>query len=705
MYRQQDEYGGPAVGFTWQPDAARDFAQLTGQNKDRLLAIILDGVMQSAPRIREQISESGIISGEFTQETRDNLLYVLDAGSLPVALTLEGKSFVGASLGEDSIRRGIRAILIGGILVMVFMAGYYLVCGLVADFALFLNLVLICGALSLFRATLTLPGMAGLLLTVGMAVDANVLIFERIREELDRGRATTLALKNGYERAFRTIFDANITTLITALILYRVGTATVKGFAVTLSMGIVCSMFTAIYVSRAVFMTLIDAHIMKRFRMHRLFQVTNLRFVSKTGLMMLISGVLIASGLTLFFTRGRKELLDTDFLGGSYLQLTLKEKTPIADVRRRLLDAGLKEVHVAARQDDAAIVGGTEAKEFGLRARLDRDEDTQKAVAAFEEAVRKIFKDDIDVQNVDVADVQVSQIPKGGPQATDPYLGGSRVLVRFDKDLRRDFFLRGLKKAGFDGLYELDETPQAAEKAVAQTYRIKLKPKDDDNKPIDRGRIEESLKDVFAAPIYFKQVEFVGGVVAKEMQEKALVAILLSFVAIVAYVSIRFGNLRYGLAAVVALVHDVAFTMGAIAFFNWITTAVPQLDFLGVGELRINLPVVAALLTIIGYSLNDTIVVFDRIRENVAGKNPLSALLVNRSINQTLGRTVLTSVTTFLAVVVLYLLGGRRIHSFAFIMLIGIVVGTYSSIFIASPILLSPRQWKLPPRDTEAAKT
>jgi len=194
-------------------------------------------------------------------------------------------------------------------------------------------------------------------------------------------------------------------------------------------------------------------------------------------------------------------------------------------------------------------------------------------------------------------------------------------------------------------------------------------------------------------------------VVAKEMQEKALVAILLSFVAIVAYVSIRFGNLRYGLAAVVALVHDVAFTMGAIAFFNWITTALPQLDFLGVGELRINLPVVAALLTIIGYSLNDTIVVFDRIRENVAGKNPLSALLVNRSINQTLGRTVLTSLTTFLAVVVLYLLGGRLIHSFAFIMLIGIVVGTYSSIFIASPILLSPKQWKLPPRETEVAKT
>jgi len=693
-YRTTDDMGGYAVGFSWKPDAANRFADLTGGHQGRQLAIILDGILQSAPVIRSQIRGSGVIEGGFSEIERDNLLYVLQSGSLPVGLALEGKSYVGATLGSDSIQRGIKAIIIGGILVMLIMALYYRACGLVANFALLLNLVLIAGVLSLFRATLTLPGMAGLLLTVGMAVDANVLIFERIREEMDRGRGASFALKNGYERAFKTIFDANLTTVITALILYRVGTATVKGFAVTLIAGIACSMFTAVYVSRGVFRSFLDGKIMREFKMTRILGTSSFKLVRRTALMMGISGVLVIAGIGLFSTRGKNNLLDTDFLGGSYLQLTLREETDIADVRRRLAEAGVENVQVTTRQDDATTMGRTKAREFGLRARLAADQDMEEAVSEFEETVREAFKDDIDVQEVG-ATIRVEQIPEGGAGATDPFLGYHRAIIRFEKELRRDFFERGLQKAGFvrsggenkdtDRIYELEAGPAAMEKSVSQTYTVKLREKDADV-------IKNSLQDTFAAPIYFKQVEYVGAIVAKEMQSKAIQAILWSLVAIVVYVSFRFGRLRYGLAAVVALVHDVAFTIGAIALFNYVTLEMPQLDFLGVGELRINLPVVAGLLTIIGYSLNDTIVVFDRIRENVAGK-PLSTQIIDKSINQTLRRTIMTSLTTFIAVLMLYLFGGHRIHSFALVMLIGVIVGTYSSIFIASPILLSPSHW------------
>ena len=691
VYRATDEYGRPAVGFSWNPKAANLFSQLTGRNKGRQLAIILDGELHSAPVIQTRISERGTITGGdmgFSATERDNLMYVLQSGSLPVSLELEGKSYVGASLGQDSIDRGIQAIVIGGVLVTVFMAVYYLACGLVADFALMLNIVLICGALSLFRATLTLPGLAGLLLTVGMAVDANVLVFERIREEKERGRAITLAVKNGYERAFRTILDANVTTLITALILYRVGTASVKGFAVTLSMGIVCSMFTAVYVSRGIFQTLLDGKMMSQFKMNRLFKTTRFSFLSKALPALVISGVLIAAGVGLLFARGKERLYDTDFLGGSYVQLALRHEMDIADVRERLAGAGLGNVNVTTRHGDEAGAGGSVSTEFGLRfsAPEGGEGGSEGATDRFEETVRELFKDDIDVQEVQVAEIIPEKLPEPGPNATDPYLGFYRITVRFDKDLRREFFVRGMKKAGFDGLYAFEKSSAQSGDLPSRSYTIKLKEKDVD-------KIREKLQSAFASPIYFKQVEYVGAVVAEEMKAKAMQAILWSLVAIIAYVSVRFGNIKYGLAAVAALIHDVGFTLGAIALFNWITLEHPALDFLGVGELRVNLPVVAGLLTIIGYSLNDTIVVFDRIRENVARKPALTPAIVNLSVNQTLGRTVLTSVTTLLAVLALYILGGQRIHSFALIMIIGVVVGTYSSIFIASPLLLSPREW------------
>ncbi|MFH0962784.1 MAG: protein translocase subunit SecD [Planctomycetota bacterium] len=693
VFRDTDEFGRPAVGFSWKPKSAIEFSELTGRHVRRRLAIILDGQLHSAPVIRSRISDRGVITGGdagFSQSERDNLLYVLQSGSLPVSLDLEGKSYVGASLGEDSIRRGLAATIISVVLVMVFMAVYYLLSGLIANFVLMLNLVLICGALSLFRATLTLPGIAGLALTLGMAVDANVLIFERIREEKDRGRALSLAIKNGFDRAWSAILDSNLTTIITAVILYVVGTAAVRGFAVTLAIGLVLSMFTAVYVARGIFQVLLDGRIARELRMNRLFHRTQIDFVSKMLPAMIVSGVLIVAGIVLFLRRGTNNLYDTDFVGGYSVQLALKRELPIAEVRKRLAEGGLPGVQVSTRQGDANALGRASSTEFGLRASPQVVEECRTANAsgseAFEEIVRRLFEDDIDVQEVKVADIQLEKLPEPGPNATDPYLGFYRIAISFDKDLRRDFFVRGLTKAGFDGIYDFDELPSEASKTLATSYTIKLRERDVD-------KIKRQFENAFSAPIYFKHVEYVGAVVAEEMKTKALWAVFWSWLAIIVYVSIRFRRLSYGLASVAALVHDVLISMAAIAFFNWITLEHPALDFLKVGELRIDLTVVAAVLTIVGYSINDTIVIFDRIRENLAGKPRLTPTIVNDAVNQTLARTFLTSLTVLLALLALYLLGGQRIHSFSIVMLVGVVSGTYSTIFIAAPLLLSPKEW------------
>jgi len=576
VYPTTDERGLPAVGFTVRREARDLFGRFTGDNVGKSLATILDGHLRSTAVIKSRITDHGQITGRFTMDEVKNYIRILEAGSLRVNLVFDSEQFVGPSLGRESIRRGKVAIAIGFALVVLFIAVYYRAAGLVADLAVVLNLayVLAFMALAAQRVALTLPGIAGLILTVGMSVDANVLIFERIREERAGGRSLREAIQAGYKRAFTTIFDANVTTLITALVLYIVGTGPLKGFATTLSLGIVASMFTALFVTRVIILSLVNAGWVHKLGMFQLVRDPHIAFMRKAPIFLTLSLVLVVLGIA-GTSAGGRAVLDTDFLGGSYVRVQLDKPLAVSEARRRLSEAGLTSAQVQTLMSESVAVGASEGDQFGIR---------------------------------------VSELESQG--------------------------------------------------------------------------LEEKINKAFAGLAtgdLIVQSDLVSPRLAQEMKDRAYWAIAISLVAIVAYIWLRFGKLRSGLAAVAALFHDVVICLGAVTAAAMLGGT--DFDFLGAGDIRINLTVLGALLTIIGYSLNDTIVVFDRIREERADRE-LTGNVVDRSINATLSRTILTSLTTFMVVIVLYLVGGQRIHGFAFVMCTGVIVGTYSSVFIASPMLL-----------------
>ena len=899
----------PVVGFEFNTEGKAKFSQLTERNIGKPLAIILDDILYSAPVIRERIPGRGIIEGNFTQEEVNNLLAIMRAGSLPADLDLEMEISVGPSLGRDSIRHGLMAGLVGGVFVVAFMAIYYLGAGLVANIALGLNILLVIGTLALLGATLTLPGIAGLVLIVGMAVDANVLIFERIREEINRGKAIPQALRTGYEKAFTTIIDSNLTTLITALILYAVGTGPVKGFGITLTIGLVVNLFTAIFVTRVIF-EILD---MKAFRMLQFFQRPHLHLLSFFKVTALASVVLIAIGLAVFTWRGNDKY-DIDFTGGTLVHLQLADPTPTGAIRDALANAGYDNAEVQGIWD-TATVSAAEASEFGIRIKGLSDEktseklenDIKKALgnrlgdmtfgatpailkltlqAPTEESelraqlanMRYTDEDIISLYPVGVttksfkitvpalrdinARVETTELLSQGipglafnevslsfgkmrevaPQAVAPGMmpvtrGGlecdlsnpvdpqllelelerrgftdvvviireertrkarsSRLEIRgpvytlteikegmgktvklpaftflTDTSLRIELDSPKEKQVLKDPLTALGVTGLISLNAPSESFSIEMKPLSankaqekisDDvintfkdhlfhekidvsfevlpetagaegsateleaaeslvlmtlGKPLVKERIEDILsKAGYAGALVetlepgktyrsvkvriktteveamkadltkalmvtdpLKRVVSIGSTVAGEMKNRAFLALIFALFAIIVYIWIRFGEIKFGVAAVFALIHDVLFAMGAVAVAGYYPAIF--------GDVKMNLAMVASFLTLIGYSLNDTIVVFDRIRENMAGKKTVSEELVNESINQTLNRTVITSVTTFFVISSLYFLGGTEIHGFAFVMMVGVVVGTYSSIFVASPVLV-----------------
>ncbi|MBL7085233.1 MAG: protein translocase subunit SecD, partial [Candidatus Omnitrophica bacterium] len=543
----------PYVSFTLNSKGARRFAQITKNNIGRRLAIVLDEKVTNAPSIETEIpAGKGQITGRFSEDEAVDLALVLRTGALPAPIIVEEERTVGAALGADSIRKGIQSVIVGAILVLVFMGGYYLWAGLIANFALCLNLVLILGVLSYPRlgAALTLPGIAGIVLTVGMAVDANVLIFERIREELKIGKTLRLAISSGYQKAFLTILDANVTTLIAAFILFQFGTGPVKGFATTLTIGILASMFTALVVSRLILDVISLGRGLKSLPMFQFVRDTHFNFIGKRKTAYFISLCLIVLGIISLSLRGRQNL-GIDFAGGT-LQEFRFEKPVFPDQIRR----ALKEIK----------------------------------------------------------------------------LGDSPIQQYGDK---RDILIR--------------------------TYA------DTENKIIDKFR-----SDFPQNRFEILRVEKVGPAVGKDLTAKAVKALFFALIGICIYVSLRF-KFRFAIAAIVALFHDVLIAAGALSLSGR----------------EFSVPVIAALLTVVGYSINDTIVVFDRIREDLhLMKKASYREIVNASINQTLSRTLITSLTTLLVVLALFLLGGAVIKDFAFVLLVGIIVGTYSSIFVASPLLV-----------------
>ncbi|MHC4712718.1 MAG: protein translocase subunit SecD [Planctomycetota bacterium] len=694
VFPTTDETGGPAVGFEMKLEGARRFARLTGDHEGEDLAIILNDRVYSAPRIETKIFDRGIIRGAFRAAEVDMLVKTLKSGSLKAALILESEQYVGPTLGAVTIQKGLRAGLIAAICVVSFMLAYYLLAGLVADFALCLNILILLAVMAVSQATLTLPGIAGIVLTVGVAVDANVLIFERLREELRLGRELPVAVRMGYEKAFTAIFDSNFTTFATAAILYILGSGPVRGFAITLSIGIIVSFFTAVFVTRVIVELLVKHGLARSMRMLHILTRTGIPFMRYARLAMVASVAAIGFGVWVFYVRGEQNL-DIDFTGGSVAHLELAQELPIDEVRRRVAEAGYKDAKVQSLASEIVdIEGGAEVsgaadagllargKRFALRVQLSEN----KTLQQFEEQMAVAFEDVAQTRGVEF-DVRGTTEIKA---KNDPLYGGVRIEVSLNEPLPAAKITAGvaaLSLATYElKLYEIDEATGAlktlSEDAPAVSV-LSIATKD-----MTGDQLSDKLAGAFAVANPFpEQISQVGPEVAHEMVINAFLAIGLAMMFIVVYIWFRFGRIRYGFAAVVALAHDVLFTLGAIAVGDALGgTALGRALLLG--DFKINLGVIAALLTIVGYSLNDTIVVFDRIRENMRLKTRSDWEIVTGSINQTLSRTILTSFTTLVVVVTMYVYGGSGIHSFSYVMLVGIIVGTYSSIFIASPVLL-----------------
>ncbi|HOX56565.1 MAG TPA: protein translocase subunit SecD [Candidatus Paceibacterota bacterium] len=545
--------GEPEIHFTLDSKGAERFAEITRENVGQRLAIILDGELYSAPVIQTPIETgSGQITGQFDNREAFELANVLE-NPLRAPLRIDESREVDPTLGKDSIRSGISAAIYGTLAVAVFMIIYYLLAGIVANIAIVANIIILLGVMCSIGTTLTLPGIAGIVLTVGMAVDANVLIYERIREESAKGKSLRGAIDAGYARAFGTIFDSNLTTLISSVILIYMGTGSIKGFGVTLTIGICASMFTALIVTRLIFDFLLARGWLKALPMLHLVRAEKIDFMKLAKPAFITSWIVIAIGIVYTIRRGEASF-GVEFRGGDTVLFAFEQKPGEADVRTALTKVGVKDPRIQFQKD----------------------------VASRRETLR------------------------------------------------------------------VDSAPGTAEKVKA------------------------ALAEMTSAKFHLLGQDRIGATIGKEIQKSAAIALLLSLFGILIYVAFRY-EFSFAVGSVVALIHDALITLGIYC----------------ISGREFNSATVAAILTIIGFSINDTIVIFDRIREDLKlGIRGSFREVVNKALNQTLSRTIITSGTVFLSTLSLYIFGGGAINDFAFTFLIGILVGTYSSIYIASAIVL-----------------
>jgi SecD/SecF fusion protein len=786
-----DQLGQRAIGFRLDERGGNLFANVTARNIGRPLCIVLDGIAISAPKIESRIRRDGIITGRFTETEVGDMVNKLNAGSLPSKLIEQPISVktIGPSIGADNRDQGIRAGFIGLVAVMLTMLIYYTLAGSIADVALLMNILFVLAMMAWVRATFTLPGIAGIILTIGMSVDANVLIFERIREEQQKGSSLRIAIANGYQRAFRTILDANLTTFITAAILYWVASEEIKGFAIVLMLGIVWSMFTALFVTRTVFDLLLANRIIKdHLFMLQLIRKPNVNWMKLRPIFLGMSAVLIAAGLIVFFTRddAKNNKYDIEFTGGTNIQVNLKEGVNLSrqDVEDRIQRIG-KELKNPALAAANVYSIGKSGRQYEINttetnkitATVTFPQPSGRNASAVASAIRKtqsqgrfssvlsnlIVREEpnnparfvvatsqmnqslvADVLNAAFPDANVSELeveetvnsavlaafeneleiqrslqPKitSQEQITQQLIDSYPELADFRKGIKITCDVeRAVTSNEFERrLQDLRFKPDT--RALDWEFRYKILDsnlnqikQEDANEPLTSFAYvsveaeaafrelseeewtrfaENERKKVLAAgelETSLPRVRQFDPSVGAEARTRALIAIILSLSAIVLYIWVRFGNVRYGVAAITALVHDVCITLGAITACTYIASSVVGEKLL-IGDFKINLAMIAAFLTLIGYSLNDTIVVFDRIREN-RHKAQLKPQTVTDSINQTISRTILTSFTTFIVVLVMYIFGGPNLRGFTFAIGLGVIIGTYSSIAIAAPILL-----------------
>ena len=571
---QDPATGSPEISFTLTPDGAKHFAEVTTEyqpdpqtGQKHLMAIVLDGILRSAPFIKQPIVDGQCeISGSYTEQEAQNLASVLE-NPLRAPLHIISSYDVSATLGRDSIHSGIWASIWAIVGVSAFMLLYYRVAGFTANVALITNVIILMGVMCSIGATLTLPGIAGVVLTIGMAVDANVLIYERLREELDKGKSLRGAIAAGYGRAFATIFDTHVTTLISSLILIKFGTGEIRGFGVTLTIGVAASLFTALVVTRIIFNFLLDRNWLKSLGMMHVIRSAKVNFM-QLATPLAIATCIFAIGAVVFggAVRG-KQLFGVDFLGGDSVTFSFTQAVDEDKLRSALVPIGEKDAQI---------------------------------------------------------------------QYQNPVGGGAQTL-------------RVTSSSG------------------------------------SASKVEQALETQFP-DAHFKQeqVREVGATVGLEIRQSAAIASLLAMFGILVYLAVRY-EFSFALGAIVAVFHDVVLTIGCYCISNEIS------------HRQFNATVLAALLTIIGFSINDKVVIFDRIRENLKlGARGSFKEIINQAINQTLSRTIITSGTVFLATLALYIWGGGEINDFAFTFLVGIITGTYSSIYIASVFVLWWHKGQLP---------
>ena len=648
---------------------------------------------------------------------------------------------IGATLGRDTIRYGTLSVLLAFAAVLAFMIFYYRFAGLVATTALLANLLLTVGFMLAVNATFTLPGMAGLVLMLGMAVDANVLIYERVREERDRGMNLPTALRNGYDRAFPTIIDTHLSSIFTAIVLYAVGNDQLKGFGVSLTVGLCISLFTSLYMTRLIFDFWQSKNWLTKLKMLRLFSRPNINFMKIRHQMFALTGILTIAGATLFLMRGEKGL-NVDFVGGTAYGGRLKEPLRIGELRdlvsedrqHKLLNVtdvnpivdpsgknkytyeltygdgsktivalanapngNTKEAMLADVKARASILpdwsveqtfpgGIVRQRERSIHHSDDRNGERELVEAAINRLFVNDQGKDLLVKN-QITDVE----PKDGEYLLTfaKPVSKSTIKTLFEREFQAQLGDQYAAADVFDVIEPPDEPP-----VEGRYEHLRLKIMKDANQGIQNliaanevPQVIDAAKTEFAARPQPERLETFDGTLASETRSRALYAILASWVALLLYLWFRFGNWTFGAAAVLCLFTICALRWARSRFATTSTTR-RSASLLGLKDFKIDLPAVAALLTLVGYSVNDTIVVFDRIKE-VRGKNPLlTPQTINDSVNQTLSRTVLAALTVFLVVIVLYIFGGEGLHLFAFVMVMGVIVGTYSSIYIASPLLL-----------------
>ena len=670
-----DNLGLPAVDFRMADARRADFGDFTGENVGRLMGIVLGEEIVTLATIQNRLPGGGIINGGskgFKNKEVNDIVTLLRSGSLRIKPILEEEERVGASLGDDYVRRGFSSAALGLGLVLLFVVVYYRKLGVFAAITLIVNLILIMGVMAFLKATLTLPGIAGIILTIGMAVDANILIYERIREEIERGGRILQSAKNGFDKALSTIVDANLTTLITGIVLYKIGTGPVRGFATTLIIGILATMFCALVVTRVLVHLSIEKGT-KQFTMSQIIGKTRVPFMAKAKFFIPASLVLIAAGAFYFISLPNSEKLSIDFMGGFTVTARTEEPQSVETVRGliRAIPGEIGKSDVKASLDSGSTETGftkfriTSKNPEGTSAEADGQDETG------ESEVRKALAGVLQRGPIELSLAPIegeTQQAATGRLYFEEAHPAADVSAALQATGLTDVSVTDGPRIGvysFTGKVAADRGRDGLVNALSTAF----------TRAEDGRGVPYSL----ASPI--PNVASVGAQVVGELRDKALLSILISLFAVVLYVRARFAEYAYGFAAVLALVHDVLITLGILGV----------VIHYGLIEAEISLPMIAAFLTIIGYSLNDTIVVFDRIRENrQVMRIPLSEIL-DISINQTLSRTLLTSGTTMITVIVLLVFNfgsGNVLEGFAFALAIGITVGTYSSIFIASPALL-----------------